>query len=393
MYKRFGFIALVAVAISTVIAGSLIVRGSYLLTGHERGLRSWAHSHSVTRDAIDPQLKAEALARFSHYENLLYATHLEDGMVVNRSANGEMRDQCDSLLFSALRYIALVKVHEHIKAAEAWRAIERSQIDDEWHRHPRCRKKATSRDMIVGLIAALSQQPPRYQQHLRGLIDYIDARSGYVGNGPFYVSWLTPGVAEVIRQMADHLQVSTVHSPFINRGFSTAEFSLPFTKRGYETHLVAMSLWIELELTRATPPSRVAHGQQARNVLEQAKYLLNWFTHDDVAAQRQQWIAQTLFELDSDNQFFQLLRYRIGGVETVGVREKMLRALLAMPQFPADRLPQNCDRRADYLWQRDSNHYQRRAATCSVEYNGVDFMWLTALLLEPDMNSSEAIAH
>jgi hypothetical protein len=72
---------------------------------------------------------------------------------------------------------------------------------------------------------------------------------------------------------------------------------------------------------------------------------------------------------------------------------KMLEDLLAMPQFPVDQLPTNCDRKADYLWQRKSEEYQPRSSNCHITYNGTDFLWMTALLLEEVNQSNLSLAH
>ncbi len=392
MYKRLAYLALISAAIIAVVAASIVIRNSYQLRHETYGLHTWASTLGVAQQTMDAQLVAEARERFLHYERLINKTHLVDGMVVNRGIDGEMRDQCDSLLFSALRYVALMKMREFTSAAEAWRAIERSQIDGEWHRHPRCRGQSTSRDMVVGLLAALLQQPPRHEQHLVRLVDYIDTRRGFVGDGPFYISWLTPGVAEIIRQMALHLQVPGARSQFLNWGFSTAEFSLPLMRRGYETHLVAMSLWLELEMYDDEQARRDGGVGRTRGIIDRARHILNFFTVEDVVKQRHEWIAQKLADLDSDNMFFVWLRWRAAGIDSVGVREAMLRELLSMQQFPALRLPANCDRRADYLWQRDSDGYKRQAPECTAYYTGVDFMWLVALLLENDM-PAPTLAH
>ena len=39
-----------------------------------------------------------------------------------------------------------------------------------------------------------------------------------------------------------------------------------------------------------------------------------------------------------------------------------------MPQFPEGRLPANCDRRADYMWQRSSREYDAHTADISKRY-------------------------
>ncbi len=97
---------------------------------------------------------------------------------------------------------------------------------------------------------------------------------------------------------------------------------------------------------------------------------------------RLNWITYRLFSADPDNLFYRFLYLRSINALTTPARIRMMDALLAMPQFPATRLPTSCDRRADFLWQRDSREYylQSREPYCQ-HFNGVDFLWMAANLI------------
>src|SRR5690606_3995506 len=155
------------------------------------------------------------------YDYLLREHHLLDGMVVSRSASGEAIHECDSLLFSSLRYVALKKLGFHNEARRAWQALQKSQVDGHWRRHPRCWEKSTSRDMIIGVIAALTQSPPNSEQHIRSLFAQIRSTGGYISDGPIYVSYLTPSIARLLRSLARAQGIPYSEMPdIIRRGYS-----------------------------------------------------------------------------------------------------------------------------------------------------------------------------
>jgi HrpA-like RNA helicase len=53
-----------------------------------------------------------------------------------------------------------------------------------------------------------------------------------------------------------------------------------------------------------------------------------------------------------------------------------------MTQFPVARLPESCDRRADYLWQRAGREYRPAKGNCLRRFNGADYLWMAGLLIE-----------
>ena len=104
-----------------------------------------------------------------------------------------------------------------------------------------------------------------------------------------------------------------------------------------------------------------------------------------VLQQRWSWLAQRLVDRDAKNLFFRWLRLAAADALSPRARLAMLRELDAMPQFPQDRLPDACDRRADYLWQRSSSEYMaRETKDCVRRFSGVDYLWMASLLIADD---------
>src|SRR5690606_16280323 len=126
-------------------------------------------------------LEVRTRMRALRYEELIAASSTYQGMVITREHNGRVGDLCDSLLFSSLRYVSLRKLGLEKEADEAWAWIIKSRDGGKWFRHPQCAIKSTSRDMIVGLLAALTQRPEGYRDVLKELINYVGDNSGYVG--------------------------------------------------------------------------------------------------------------------------------------------------------------------------------------------------------------------
>lgn len=335
----------------------------------------------------DPQLLSELTEitrqKAIFYERLIQMNHLDQGMVVNRTDAARVIDHCDSLLFSSLRYVALKKLGLELEATAAWEAILASRDGGKWFRHPQCAHKSTSRDMIIGLLAALTQKPPGYRDILVELMGYLDANAGYVGDGPFYVSYLSPGLAEILRHFARLEGIDSAELPAVVRyGFSTMELDTYTAKRGFEMHLVAMVLWIEQELKRSESQS-----QQPVMALRALPLPLERVTRAlwgvKVTQQRWAWLAQRLVDADAKNLFFRWLRLATADALTPRARLTLLRDLAAMPQFPADRLPSSCERRADYLWQRASHEYVAKTSDCRYHFSGVDYLWMASLMVAP----------
>jgi len=321
-------------------------------------------------------LALEARERAVLYEEWIEAEHLDRGMVVHRHAGGRSSGECDSLLFSSLRYVALEKLGWQDKARHAWSAIERAYERGRWLRHPQCRRKSTSRDMIVGLLTAINQNPHGKDLSLKRTLDIIDRTDGSVDQGPFYVSRLSPGLGELLKQMSlsRGWPLDTLPSD-VRIGFSTLEVDTWLASPGYTSHLNGLVLWNELlllERQQATRSLSQLIDGMAPPLLE-----LDW------SSRRLEWSAQKLAELDPQNLFFVWLKHRSAGSLNDQTRADLLERLLAMPQFPPDRLPENCDRKADYLWQRSSWEYQPQPGVrCAERFHGVDFLWMVALLTD-----------
>lgn len=325
------------------------------------------------------RLGIEAREKALRYEGWIEDGFLEYGMVVNRYADGRFTGECDSLLFSSLRYSALKKLGWHDKAQKAWRGIENALESDRLVRHPKCRRKNTSRDMVVGFLVALTQNPPAETRRLQQLLSIIDKTGGSVDlNAPFYVSRLSPGLGEIMRLMSKQYGVPLRDIPEeVRMGFSTVEFDAWMAEPGYTAHLKALTLWIELELMHHQPKSAL------RSLSELIDAALGPLGSPRIKDQRWVWAGHHLATLDRQNLFFQWMELRCAGALTWKTQAMLLRKLLDMPQFPDDHLPRNCDRKADYLWQRHSVEYvPRPKAPCIETFHGVDFLWMVALLTE-----------
>ncbi len=332
---------------------------------------------------------SETQRRIVLYDDQVKKQLLEHGMVVNKTSSGKILDICDSLLFSSLRYAALKKAGLADRAQEAWQAIEQSRTDGYWLRHPTC-KKSTSRDMIVGVMVALSQKPERYDEHIRALLKTVEENNGYIGHGPVYVSYVTPQIALGLRMLSAELQLSHADIPTqVKNGFSTGELSVQVLERGFASHLVALSIWLEIELknTARKYPIQAPHDSFISTLIDS-------FDHMSFKSSRLQWQTHKLVMLDPQNMFFRYLRLKSINAMNPNIAHQMLNELLNMPQFPSDTLPTNCHKKADYLWQRKSQEYSPRAnASCQTTYNGTDFLWMASLLLEDIQDSDLSLAH
>jgi hypothetical protein len=352
-------------------------------------LQNW--SANIERPSVEEMETTvnEAHRRIRFYDDLVNDKLLDHGMVINKTTSGGVLDICDSLLFSSLRFVALKKAGLTDRAQSAWNAIENSQIDGYWLRHPMC-KKSTSRDMIVGVMVALSQKPDRYDQHILALLKTIEDNNGYLGKGPIYVSYATPQIALGLRMLAANLQIARSNLPVhVQNGFSTGELSVQVLERGFASHLVALSIWLELELnnTARKYPISPPHASYIAT-------LVDTFDHVSFKSSRLQWQTHKLVMLDPQNMFFRYLRLKSINAMNPNIAHKMLNELLVMPQFPPDALPTNCDKKADYLWQRKSQEYTPKGnANCQTTFNGTDFQWMASLLLEEIKDSDLSLAH
>jgi hypothetical protein len=227
--------------------------------------------------------------------------------------------------------------------------------------------------MLVGLLVALTQSPANERQHIDNLIRYIVRNAGFIGDGPFYVSYFSPGLVESLRLLASHRP----HVPVaIRSGFSTLELDMILSGNGFPKHLNALLIWLEMELNKQSP-------RFPRSLPELVNPAFVSFTPESLQNQRLSWLAHSLVVNDPANMFFRILRYQAAGAWSPKVRLRLMHELLAMNEFPDARSPSNCDRRADYLWQRESREYAAEGPKCTKFFSGVDYLWVAALLMEP----------
>jgi hypothetical protein len=333
------------------------------------------HKPQINSDTLF-RLRREALSRAALYDELIKKNMLLDGMVVNLNAEGEPEGICDSLLFSSLRFYALKRLGFEDSARSAWSGVLGSRSGAQWQRHPRC-GKSLSRDMLMGVLVALRADPEHGSSVFRSMLSEIDRQKGFIGDGPFYVSWLSPGVAGLVRMEAERRHVAFEEWPWIlKQSFSSIEYDGLFLKEGYQSHLAGLGLWLELEhkqnMEWFNPRSLL--GLIGRLTGERGAFDTSF---DD---RRRQWIAGRLSSLSGANLFFDWLEHKVNGIADINSEIKLLSELLSMPQFPAVRLPMDCDRAADYIWQRRDKEAIPVAQHCGRTYAGVDFLWMAAIL-------------
>ncbi|MCX6125231.1 MAG: hypothetical protein NTV34_10880, partial [Proteobacteria bacterium] len=324
------------------------------------------------------QLQREARSRAALYNLQIEQSMLLDGMVVDRNRTGDPMSVCDSLLFSALRYRSLVALGFADSARQAWEAILLSRDRGHWWRHPLCSHESLSRDMLMGLLVALEASPPGAKKLVEELLAEIQSRGGSFSDGPIFVSYLSPGPAGLLRHLAERFKVGSAKWPWVlKQSFSSIEYDTLFIKPGFESHLAALGLWLEYQFMNQDP------GFNPRSILGELEKVLTVKPPGrspkrigSIDDSRMLWVANTLAQSNPNNLFFATLRLQISGGLTDGARLAMLEKLLAMPQFPSDRLPQDCDKDADYLWQRKDSDYLPRKKACDVIYPGVDYLWM-----------------
>lgn len=313
------------------------------------------------------------------YESIVEREHLSQGLVVNRrKLDGKITDQCDSLLFSSLRWVSLRKFGWQEKADKSLTSIRKSQVEGSWIRHPECFDRSLSRDMLMGILIVLSQRPFGYEEDLIRLVSRIRDGGGFFSDGPGYVSYLTPGLGKILRMLLRDidLQGDVIPSSILS-GYSTNEVSLLFMSPGYEAHLAGLALWLEMELGAQVD---LAKGTDFMH--RAVAFIFSYFSSSNPFAQGHKWVALRLLQVDPKNLFFRYLWFRSIGALNARVASRLLAELVQMPQFPQDRLPSSCDRAADFMWQRGSHEYSEIDLTCERYFHGSDFLWMASLLIE-----------
>ena len=287
--------------VMTFLLGQFIANSRYV-SHVERFMRSQVRVSAIDNSRLT-DLEKELFHRAVLYHNLIKENHLEDGMVVARNRFGRAEEICDSLLFSSLRYVALKKLGLDRDASSAWEAISASRDRGHWFRHPKCIKKGTSRDMVLGILAAFTQNPTNKRKILQQMISFISESRGFISHGRIDVSYLLPGVAELVRIFADGNRLFSYSYPAnLNYSFSTIEIGAVFPVLGYRSHLIALSVWIEIELSQHDKYSGIL--DDGRNMVTHLAPIVNPFALTDVRHQRLGWISYQLFKMDPDNLFF-----------------------------------------------------------------------------------------
>lgn len=370
---QIGVILIGLMALSQFICNSRYLHSLSLWT-----LRWSDGDRDITSEYID-RLVIAARNRAYLYEAIVEREHLSQGLVVNRRKTaGQIADQCDSLLFSSLRWVSLLKFGWKDRAHEALASIRKSQVEGSWIRHPECFDRSLSRDMLMGILIVLSQRPLGHEEDLLRLVSRIRDGGGFFSDGPGYVSYLTPGLGKILRMLLRDidLQGDLIPSSILS-GYSTNEVSLLFMSPGYEAHLAGLALWLEMELG-----AQEDIGRGTDFVNRAVGLMLSYFWSTNPFAQSHKWVALRLVQVDPKNLFFRYLWFRSIGALNARVASRLLSELLQMPQFPQDRLPSSCDRTADFMWQRGSHEYSEIDTSCERRFHGTDFLWMASLLIE-----------
>ncbi|MBI2602066.1 MAG: hypothetical protein HYW48_03330 [Deltaproteobacteria bacterium] len=370
-----GFLSQIAILFISLLIFSVIVN-SRMLTISDEVLREWIDHQTPLNEEQRAVLIRQGYERLELYEHRLKENYLVDGMLVNRANNGEALDLCDSLLFSSLRFAALKKLDRFEDAQTAWQAIETAKDNGHWFRHPSCREDL-SRDMLVGLLVALSQNPHQGDFYLQALADKIQAKAGFFSQGSFHESFLTPDVKNTLDNLLILNGISKIELFWFD--FSFLDWQVLFANDGYQSHLIALQIWMEYELqTLYKEKGRIFEEPVSPTI--RALNLLSIFTKEPIKKQRLRWITHHLYANNRQNLFFKWLHLKSTGLLDENMRFLLLKELLEMHQFPSQHLPKDCERKADYLWQRQGDEYRPNTA-CTMSFNGSDFLWMIALLL------------
>lgn len=357
------FVAVILVAIAYLYI-SLMENKIYTSQVYVFGSK-WLFEPAPTSDPLlFSALKKNAIKKFKKYYEMQENYHLSYGLIVNRDHLGQITSECDSLLFSSLRYVALKKIGLHSEAKKAWSFIEKSKDTNgqSFVRHPLCRH-STSRDMMIGIIAALIYKPNNSEIHLNQLIRFIENNYGFFHIGRPDVSFTSPGIGFLMRKLGDLYSLPSNKIPLvIRKGFKTNSLDVLFSPVGYRLHLIGLTLWLEMEIQN--------RKNQSKGRIKRELY-----------SGELKELSKKIYVKDPYNLFFKFLYLKSHGKLSKESLASLLSNLIHMPQFPEARLPKDCDRKADYLWQRQSKEYFVKKSTCHETYSGVDFQLLTAIIL------------
>ena len=320
---------------------------------------SFAASAAPVLPWSDEGIMAELSRRALLMDDAIHATMLVDGLVTNK-LHGEPDDVCDSLLWSSIRAASLYNMGQLDRYNEAVIALRRSTVGPgQWRRHPRC-GKTLSRDMIDGLLVLAATDPVGNAATLHATALYIQSNWGFIASSISPTSLMSPNQGYRMRSIAAVAGIPSDDLPLVARfGEAIENYLTVLPKKGYRRHLVAMSLLQDLIL---------------------------WRRHDVLPPI---FAAATAIRLERDNPENLLFSYlsrsfRNGGEPTRAELREIGARLLSMPQFPADgSLPTDCQRSANYLWQKDANEYVPDTVKCIETFAGIDFIWLASMITLP----------
>ena len=180
-----------------------------------------------------------------------------------------------------------------------------------------------------------------------------------------------------MRMEAERRNVPFSEWPWVlKHSFSSIEFDAMFLDEGYVAHLAAIGLWLEISkpIDSVGFNPRSIFGRVARVFSKEGRL------DTEIDAQRRQWITGRLTAISSSNLFFEWLNQKSTGALDGNSEAKLLTDLLSMPQFPKTHLPRDCNRDADYLWQRREAEAIPVVAKCGETWSGVDFLWMASML-------------
>ena len=317
-------------------------------------------------------------------------TNLAGGDQSSFSSQPRLEGECDSLLFTGLYYAAMSRLvpeesrdvisHEGTSVLMSMREPSTGY----WRRHPKCNDTPTSRDMMLGLLFA-ADALEHSQIVLRTLFWDLGRHGGFFDDGPINLSFLSPGLMRLLSDMADRRGIDplprffvdeTLQSPqtftmrmtglYRRLSFSTLDFDAIVPQRGFRSHLIALTILMEhASLLRSNAGS--LDGQSA------------------IALWRLRLLAMRLFRSDPQNLLYEAVYLKTVNQLDIN-RDRLAGRILAMPEFPPGRLPTDCDRGADFLWQRDSEQWagpaksSDQACLPSVHYSGVDLIFITSIV-------------
>lgn len=261
---------------------------------------------------------------------------------------GWLPPKCDGLLFNSLAAVSGFPV-DPMKAEE--------NLSGKWQRHPAMdcyieqqeiygSKSEISRDMIRGLEVYLLKQ--KDLAALERIKKYGEEHDWVMGKGVLSRTYFTPVMRWQLEALIDHL------TPNVFVTYSEdPEGNSVFTKPGFEGHLHVLKIML--------------NGMMYGAISEVELFILRQYVLDNPS-----------------NALFQALYHKYKD----GDQTEAISILFDDSLFPDSRLPQDSDRYAHYLWQRDigddwkpcnDNDPERKCE--NITHAGVDFLFAAAVAM------------